>query len=127
MLFLCREKRRRPLSQRRIAKAAVGSEDLRPESDSGSEDAFLDESLLELECAADQTLGWLLSNGQQQHEEELDEMMEYDEFGDEEYASMYKQVHRREYGVCVGGHQLSGQPERGWTFGAPPPFTNNAT
>lgn len=48
--------------------------------------------LAELDEAQEQLLSWMLSTPEEQQEEELDEMVDYDEFGDEEYEELFEEV-----------------------------------
>jgi hypothetical protein len=48
--------------------------------------------MAELDAAAEDALGWLLSHTEQEQEADLDEMVDYDEFGDDEYAELAAEV-----------------------------------
>jgi hypothetical protein len=53
----------------------------------------LDElELAELDAAAEDALAWLVSTNEEAQEADLDEMVDYDEFGDDEYAELHAQV-----------------------------------
>ncbi|KAG1660279.1 hypothetical protein FOA52_006746 [Chlamydomonas sp. UWO 241] len=45
----------------------------------------------ELDAAQEQLLSWMMK-GDEEQEEDLDEMVDYDEFGDDEFADMYAEV-----------------------------------
>ncbi|GAX80819.1 hypothetical protein CEUSTIGMA_g8254.t1 [Chlamydomonas eustigma] len=47
--------------------------------------------LEELDSAQEQLLNWMMQNEEEQ-EQDLDEMVDYDEFGDEEYEEMFEEV-----------------------------------
>lgn len=50
--------------------------------------------LEELDSAQEQVLSWLVSHTEAEQEEDLDEMVDYDEFGDEEYEDLVEEVER---------------------------------
>ncbi|KAG1679620.1 hypothetical protein FOA52_006137 [Chlamydomonas sp. UWO 241] len=60
-----------------------------PDGVSAAEVAALE--LEELDAAQEQLLSWMMK-GEEEQEEDLDEMVDYDEFGDDEYADMYAEV-----------------------------------
>lgn len=67
--------------------------------------------LAELDAAQEQVLTWMLNHTEQQHEEDLDEMVDYDEFGDEEYAEIQDQVEQMidaSYSTLTMGDQVKG-------------------
>jgi len=45
----------------------------------------------ELDAAQEQLLSWMML-GEEEQEEDLDEMVDYDEFGDEEYEELYEEL-----------------------------------
>ena len=45
----------------------------------------------ELDSAQEQLLSWMML-GEEEQEEDLDEMVDYDEFGDEEYEELYEEL-----------------------------------
>lgn len=45
----------------------------------------------ELDAAQEQLLSWMM-RGEEEQEEDLDEMVDYDEFGDEEYEELYEEL-----------------------------------
>lgn len=48
--------------------------------------------LQELDAAQEQLLKWMLTKSEEEQEADLDEMVDYDEFGDDEYADIYEEV-----------------------------------
>mmetsp|Transcript_17096 Transcript_17096/g.42846 ORF Transcript_17096/g.42846 Transcript_17096/m.42846 type:complete len:435 (-) Transcript_17096:959-2263(-) len=48
--------------------------------------------LAELDAAQEQVLSWMLFTDEEQQEQDLDEMVDYDEFGDEEYEELFEEV-----------------------------------
>lgn len=62
--------------------------------------------LEELDDAQEQLIAWMMYKDDEQQEADLDEMVDYDEFGDEEYAELYDEVEKLyaevEYDFKVG-------------------------
>lgn len=48
--------------------------------------------LAELDSTQEQLLAWMMFTDEKQKEEDLDEMVDYDEFGDEEYEELFEEV-----------------------------------
>jgi hypothetical protein len=48
--------------------------------------------LAELDDAQEQLLKWMLFNDEETQEEDMDEMVDYDEFGDEEYEELFEEL-----------------------------------
>lgn len=48
--------------------------------------------LQELDAAQEQLLKWMLTKTEEEQDADLDEMVDYDEFGDDEYADMVEEV-----------------------------------
>jgi predicted RNA-binding protein (virulence factor B family) len=48
--------------------------------------------LAELDATQEQLLAWVMNTEEQQQEEDMDEMVDYEEFGDEEYAELQEDV-----------------------------------
>lgn len=64
----------------------------RPELQPISDAEFQELELAELDAAQEQVLSWMLFTDEEQQEEDLDEMVDYDEFGDEEYEELFEEV-----------------------------------
>jgi hypothetical protein len=48
--------------------------------------------LAELDSAQEQLLAWMLTSDEEQQEADLDEMVDYDEFADDEYEALFEEV-----------------------------------
>ena len=57
-----------------------------------SADELSELQLAELDGAQEQLLSWMMNVDEEDQDEELDEMVDYDEFGDEEYEELFEDV-----------------------------------
>jgi small subunit ribosomal protein S1 len=71
------------LEQPQVAEASVANDD----------SALTEEhELLKLDVAQEQLLNWMLNKTEAEQEADLDEMVDYDEFADDEYEDMFDEV-----------------------------------
>ncbi|KAJ9510830.1 hypothetical protein QJQ45_027756 [Haematococcus lacustris] len=78
-----------------------GSEDVLDSPEQPVAEGLPDLELAELDAAQEQLLSWMMFTEEAQQEEELDEMVDYDEFVDDEYAELFEEVEQ-----MVDGEQL---------------------
>ncbi|KAJ9508471.1 hypothetical protein QJQ45_012004 [Haematococcus lacustris] len=78
-----------------------GSEDVLDSPEQPVAEGLPDLELAELDAAQEQLLSWMMFTEEAQQEEELDEMVDYDEFVDDEYAELFEEVEE-----MVDGEQL---------------------
>ncbi|KAL6757385.1 plastid/chloroplast ribosomal protein S1 [Haematococcus lacustris] len=75
-----------------IPDTKTDATEVEPASQTPLTEETADLELSELDAAQEQLLSWMMFTEEAQQEEELDEMVDYDEFGDEEYAELFEEV-----------------------------------
>ncbi|KAF5830247.1 plastid ribosomal protein S1 [Dunaliella salina] len=70
----------------------MAAEPMKPHLAPISAQEMSDLQLAELDASQEQLLSWMMNVDEEDQEEDLDEMVDYDEFGDEEYEELFEDV-----------------------------------